>query len=65
MQRKQEGGKRDNMNEGEKIYVSERLPEEKRAELVIYEAGCVDRAKRLQLAEPVGENHEKATQNSS
>lgn len=30
------------MNEGEEIYVSERFAEEKRAELVMYEAGGVD-----------------------
>ena len=42
MQRQQEkGGKGDNMNE-EEIYASERLPEEKRAELVVCEAGDVD-----------------------
>ena len=32
------GWKGDNMNEGEEIYASERLAEEKRAELVMYEA---------------------------
>jgi hypothetical protein len=43
MQRQQEkGGKGDNMNEEEEIYASERLPEEKRAELVVCEAGDVD-----------------------
>jgi len=40
------------MNEGEKIYVSERLAVEKRAELVMYEAG--GQGGRLQSAEPVG-----------
>ena len=57
------------MNEGEEIYASERLAEEKRAELVMYEAcGVDDRARRLQSVEPVGalaKKSREATQNSS
>lgn len=57
------GGRRDNMDEGEEIYVSERLSEEKRAQLVMYEAGGVD--EEVAVGRGFGEEITSATQNSS
>ena len=53
------------MNEEEEIYVSERLAEEKRAELVMYEAGGVDEEVAVEPVGALAKKSRVATQNSS